>query len=109
MLCAAIESSAVLLSGTPLENRVEEFRTLVDYIRPDLVVDASDLRPRLFRQQVAPVYLRRNQEDVLTELPELVEVEEWLPLSRADALAYRDAVMAGNFQAMRQRMSAKQP
>jgi hypothetical protein len=93
---------AVLLSGTPLENRVEEFRTLVDYIRPDLVVDASDLRPRLFRQQVAPVYLRRNQEDVLTELPELVEVEEWLPLSRADALAYRDAVMAGNFQAMRQ-------
>jgi len=95
---------AVLLSGTPLENRVEEFRTLVDYIRPDLVVDASDLRPRLFRQQVAPVYLRRNQEDVLTELPELVEVEveEWLPLSRADAIAYRDAVMAGNFQAMRQ-------
>lgn len=93
---------AVLLSGTPLENRVEEFRTLVDYIRPDLVVDASDLRPRLFRQQVAPVYLRRNQEDVLTELPELVEVEEWLPLSRADALAYRNAVMAGNFQAMRQ-------
>jgi len=93
---------AVLLSGTPLENRVEEFRTLVDYIRPDLIVDASDLRPRLFRQQVAPVYLRRNQEDVLTELPELVEVEEWLPLSRADATAYRDAVMAGNFQAMRQ-------
>lgn len=93
---------AVLLSGTPLENRVEEFRALVDYIRPDLVVDASDLRPRLFRQQVAPVYLRRNQEDVLTELPALVEVEEWLPLSRADAIAYRDAVMAGNFQAMRQ-------
>lgn len=93
---------AVLLSGTPLENRVEEFRTLVDYIRPDLMVDGSDLRPRLFRQQVAPVYLRRNQEDVLTELPELVEVEEWLPLSRADAIAYRDAVMAGNFQAMRQ-------
>jgi SNF2 family DNA or RNA helicase len=93
---------AVLLSGTPLENRVEEFRTLVGYIRPDLIVDASELRPRLFRQQVAPVYLRRNQEDVLTELPELVEVEEWLPLSRADALAYRDAVMAGNFQAMRQ-------
>lgn len=93
---------AVLLSGTPLENRVEEFRALIDYIRPDLVVDASELRPRLFRQQVAPVYLRRNQEDVLTELPELVEVEEWLPLSRADASAYREAVAAGNFQAMRQ-------
>ena len=93
---------AVLLSGTPLENRVEEFRTLVDCIRPDLVVDATDLRPRLFRQQVAPVYLRRNQEDVLTELPDLIEVEEWLPLSDADRHAYREAVIDGNFQAMRQ-------
>lgn len=93
---------AILLTGTPLENRVEEFRNLVNYIRPDLVVDATDLRPRLFRQQVAPVYLRRNQEDVLTELPELVEVDEWLPMSHADTATYRDAVYAGNFQAMRQ-------
>ncbi|GAB3031582.1 hypothetical protein GCM10027052_05300 [Parafrigoribacterium mesophilum] len=93
---------AILLTGTPLENRVEEFRNLVDYIRPDLVVDATDLRPRLFRQQVAPVYLRRNLEDVLTELPELVEVEEWLPMSAADRATYRNAVYSGNFQAMRQ-------
>lgn len=93
---------AVLLSGTPLENRVEDLRALVTYVRPDLAVDASSLRPRLFRQQVAPAYLRRNQEDVLTELPELVEVEEWLPFSSADARTYRDAVMEGNFHAMRQ-------
>lgn len=92
---------AILLTGTPLENRVEEFRNLVAYVRPDLIVDATDLRPRLFRQQVAPAYLRRNQEDVLSELPELVEVDEWLPMSSAQA-AYRDAVYAGNFQAMRQ-------
>lgn len=93
---------AILLTGTPLENRVEEFRNLVGYVRPDLIVDATDLRPRLFRQQVAPAYLRRNQEDVLAELPELVEVDEWLPMSPADQAAYRDAVYAGNFQAMRQ-------
>ena len=93
---------AILLTGTPLENRVEEFRSLVGYIRPDLIVDTTDLRPRLFRQQVAPIYLRRNQEDVLTELPELVEVEEWLPMSLADTSAYRAAVFSRNFQAMRQ-------
>ncbi|WP_438354641.1 DEAD/DEAH box helicase [Microbacterium sp. CJ88] len=93
---------AILLTGTPLENRVEEFRNLVGYVRPDLIVDATDLRPRLFRQQVAPAYLRRNQEDVLSELPELVEVDEWLPMSNADRVAYRDAVHAGNFAAMRQ-------
>jgi superfamily II DNA or RNA helicase len=93
---------AILLTGTPLENRVDEFSNLVEYIRPDLAVDATDLRPRLFRQQVAPAYLRRNQEDVLTELPELVEVAEWVAMSEEDASAYRDAVYSGNFQSMRQ-------
>ncbi|GAA0966607.1 DEAD/DEAH box helicase [Actinocorallia libanotica] len=93
---------AVLLTGTPLENRLEEFRNLIGYLRPDLIVDADELAPRRFRRQVAPAYLRRNQEDVLTELPELVEVEEWLPMSRADSAAYRQAVADGNFMAMRQ-------
>lgn len=93
---------AILLTGTPLENRLEEFASLVRYVQPELVVDTSGLSPRMFRKQVAPAYLRRNQEDVLTELPELVEVDEVLPLSTADARAYRDAVAAGNFMAMRQ-------
>ena len=93
---------AILLTGTPLENRIEEFANLVGYIRPDLVIDANELAPRRFRRQVAPAYLRRNQEDVLTELPELVEVDEWLPMSKEDVAAYRDAVAAGNFMAMRQ-------
>ncbi|WGJ85498.1 DEAD/DEAH box helicase [Gordonia sp. SMJS1] len=92
----------VLLTGTPLENRIDEFRNLVEYLRPDLTVDANELSPRRFRQQVAPAYLRRNQEDVLTELPELVEVDEMLPMSAEDMTAYRSAVGAGNFAAMRQ-------
>jgi len=92
----------VLLTGTPLENRVDEFRQLVGYLRPDLAVSATDFAPRQFRKQVAPAYLRRNQEDVLTELPETVEVDEWLPFSDADAHHYREAVLDGNFMAMRQ-------
>jgi hypothetical protein len=93
---------AVLLTGTPLENRIQEFRNLVFYLQPKLAVDADELAPRKFRRQVAPAYLRRNQEDVLTELPELVEVDEWLAMSAEDAAAYRAAVEAGNFMAMRQ-------
>ena len=37
---------------------------------------------------------------MLTELPELVEVEEWLPLSAADH-GLPAAVVEGNFMAMR--------
>ncbi|MEV2237265.1 DEAD/DEAH box helicase [Micromonospora sp. NPDC049891] len=93
---------AILLTGTPLENKVEEFRNLASYLRPDLTVDATDLSPARFRRQIAPAYLRRNQDDVLDELPELIEVEEWLPMSSADTTRYREAVKRGNFMQMRQ-------
>ncbi|MDO5500827.1 MAG: DEAD/DEAH box helicase, partial [Propionibacteriaceae bacterium] len=100
----ALDSSAhaILLTGTPMENRLEEFQTLVGYLRPDLIVHANEFAPRAFRQQVAPAYLRRNQEDVLTELPDLVEVDEWLPMTSSDERAYADAVREGNFMGMRQ-------
>jgi SNF2 family DNA or RNA helicase len=51
---------------------------------------------------VAPVYLRRNQEDVLTELPEKIEVEDWVRLSAGDEQAYADAVGARSIMQMRQ-------
>lgn len=93
---------ALLMSGTPLENKVEEFRVLIDHIRPDLMVDQDDDDPLAFRKQIAPVYLRRSQEDVLTELPELVEVEEWTDLTPAEAERYATAVDFDSFHTMRQ-------
>ncbi len=95
----------LFLTGTPMENRVAEFRSLVRHLRPDLVpeVGAADgaAGSRAFRAAVAPAYLRRNQRDVLTELPSLVVSDEWLELGDADEDAYREAVLAGNFAAMR--------
>ena len=97
---------SLFLTGTPMENRVEEFRTLVAYLQPRVArnVDASDALAgaRAFRRAVAPVYLRRNQEDVLTELPEKIDVEDWVRLSAADEQAYADAVGARNLMQMRQ-------
>ncbi|MCZ4096674.1 DEAD/DEAH box helicase [Streptomyces sp. So13.3] len=95
----------LFLTGTPMENRVEEFRNLVHYLQPDLVphVRNSDAvaGSEVFRRAVAPAYLRRNQLDVLTELPELIQVDEWEEFTAADLAAYRSAVTAGNFMAMR--------
>ncbi|GGK53997.1 DEAD/DEAH box helicase [Streptomyces flaveus] len=95
----------LFLTGTPMENRVQEFRTLVRYLQPELVpqIQGGDAvaGPHTFRKSVAPAYLRRNQQDVLTELPALLQVDEWEEFSAADQEAYREAVAAGNFMAMR--------
>jgi SNF2 family DNA or RNA helicase len=91
----------MLMTGTPMENNVKEFRNLIGYIRSDLAESAPDFLPSMFRKHVAPAYLRRNQEDVLTELPELVEIDEWLGMSDADERAYRHAVQDGHFADMR--------
>lgn len=102
---AARTDRVLFLTGTPMENRVEEFRNLVGYLQPALMpeIDNSDgaAGSQAFRRAVAPAYLRRNQEDVLTELPDLVHVDEWEDFSTADEAAYREAVAAGNFMAMR--------
>jgi len=97
---------ALFLTGTPMENRVEEFRNLVGYLQPALArrIDATDALAgaRRFRRAVAPVYLRRNQEDVLTELPDKIEVEDWVRLTGDDERVYAEAVRSRNLMQMRQ-------
>lgn len=96
----------LFLTGTPIENRVEEFRTLVSHLQPSLArrLRAMDglAGANAFRSAVAPAYLRRNQVDVLEELPPLVEAEQWVDFKADDHAAYREAVASGNFMAMRQ-------
>lgn len=96
----------LFLTGTPMENRIEEFRVLIAYLQPQLVTMVGDQYAvaggDAFAQAVAPVYLRRNQVDVLAELPELVQNDDWVEFTAADQAGYRDAVLAGNFMAMRQ-------
>ena len=95
----------LFLTGTPMENRVDEFRNLVQYLQPGLTGGVGGALgiagPDAFRHAVAPVYLRRNQEDVLTELPELMQIDEWTEFSRFDKRAYLEALGSGNFMAMR--------
>jgi superfamily II DNA or RNA helicase len=102
---AAATRRVLFLTGTPMENRVAEFRVLIQHLRPAIAAHldpvAGALAGTRFRQAIAPVYLRRNQVDVLDELPPRLETEEWVELDGMAFVAYKEAVAAGNFMAMR--------
>nr|BFE60539.1 DEAD/DEAH box helicase [Dactylosporangium thailandense] len=102
---AADSERVLFLTGTPMENRIDEFRALIEHLRPEVAAgmgpEHAAISVEAFRRAAAPVYLRRNQSDVLTELPELVQVDEWEEFGAEDGAAYRDAVRDGNFMAMR--------
>jgi SNF2 family DNA or RNA helicase len=97
--------NVIFLSGTPLENRVDEFialaKLLDSKVGNELSRVALSAGPASFRRAVAPIYLRRNTEEVLKELPELIEVAEFCTWEGVDRQKYIDAVASGNFMAMR--------
>ena len=95
----------VLMSGTPMENRLSEFENLVRITNPPFysqVINSTSNSKQAFRAAVAPLYLRRNQADVLRELPERLELEEWVDLYAAEQSAHQQAVRERNMMGMRQ-------
>ena len=96
----------LFMTGTPLENRVDEMCFLVSCLRPEIGGELREMKyissaPQ-FREKLAPVYLRRTREDVLQELSELIEKEQWCELGPEERRMYLLAVSAENFMAMRQ-------
>lgn len=103
-LCAHAER-LLFMTGTALENKVEEMAVLINILNSDV---AKQIQPLLsissapqFREAVAPVYYRRKREDVLAELPELVESLEWCDLLPEEKKVYREAINEQNFMAAR--------
>lgn len=96
----------LFMSGTPLENRVDEMCALVKLLQPQVAARLEGTKyistAQQFRQQLAPVYLRRTREDVLQELPEKSEMQLWCEMGAAEKDIYRQAVESENFMAMRQ-------
>lgn len=95
----------LFMTGTALENKVDEMISLIDVLRPSIAQKISNIAfmstaPQ-FREMIAPVYYRRKREDVLTELPDLIESEEWCTLSAEEEKAYEEAILSKNWMASR--------
>lgn len=95
----------MFMTGTALENKVSEMVSLMKVLSPSVAQSVQGMEflssaPE-FREKVAPVYYRRRREDVLKELPDLIENVDWCTMGAVEEKLYNEAVMSGNFAAAR--------
>lgn len=83
------------LSGTPLENRVEELLAIFAYLKPGLLPYTRHCAPEPVRKAIAPFVLRRCKSDVLHHLPPKETRTVWLELTPVQRMAYAAAERAG--------------
>ena len=94
------------LSGTPVENKLEDLRSLFDFILPGYLgtpesfkaayripieVDRSKVHAEVLRRITAPFLLRRLKTDksIISDLPEKIEIDEYAQLTKKQAALYQ--------------------
>ncbi len=95
----------LFMTGTALENKVDEMVVLMQILQPRVAASVRGMTHLAsapeFRERVAPVYYRRKREDVLKELPELIEKQQWCQMGAEETRRYEEAVLSKNYQASR--------
>ncbi len=84
------------LTGTPLENRLEDVFAIFGFIQTKLF-ESRVYHEEEVKEAIKPYFLRRRKQDVLTDLPELVQTDVWLHLEDEQCTSYetleRDGVL----------------
>lgn len=98
---------AFVLTGTPIENRIDELHSLMDFLNPSVLGplfrfnrDFYQLDDRgrpsgyrnldLLHARIKPFLLRRRKAEVETELPERTDRHHFVPLSDGQRANYAD-------------------
>jgi superfamily II DNA or RNA helicase len=99
----------IALTGTPVENRVSELWALMDFLNPRVLGEEDFFRQRYrmpierygdmsslrdLKSRVGPFILRRLKTDkaIISDLPEKVELSEWVGLSKEQKALYAKTV-----------------
>ncbi|HSQ63705.1 MAG TPA: DEAD/DEAH box helicase [Polyangiaceae bacterium] len=108
----------VLLSGTPVENRLEELWSAMHFANPGLLGGVSDFQQRYsspiasgnpeaaarLRAKIRPFVLRRTKREVLPELPSRTDSVLHVELDEAERSVY-DAVRVATRKSVAEKLS----
>jgi len=81
------------LTGTPLENSINDLVSIFEFVAPGLI--EGDVNETCIRDYVKPFMLRRRQEDVLPDLPPIIEQDIEIELQDCQREAYELAEREG--------------
>jgi hypothetical protein len=96
---------AFVLTGTPIENRIDEIHSLMDFLNPGVLGplfrfnrDFYELDEKgrpvgcrnldVLHQRIKPFMIRRRKADVETELPERTDHNHFIPMSELQKQSY---------------------
>jgi len=112
LACKAVDAEyRVCLSGTPVENNLEELWALFDFVMPGLLGDAGSFRSAFrypierdgnaerlatLRRRVAPYVLRRLKNSVAKELPPKTEIVHPIELREEQRDLYESIRLAAH-------------
>jgi len=92
-------SRAWVLTGTPLENSLEDLVSIFIFLSPGLV--DSGMPPCEVHHRIGQHFLRRRKKDVLNEIPPIIVQDMLLELTGAQEAAYTDLWLSRHAQARR--------
>lgn len=107
--CFRMKARAKLaLTGTPLENSMQDLWSIFQFLQPGYLGErrqfqetyeragaADPAATQSLRLRVMPFLLRRTKEEVVKDLPEKVETDDWCDLSPEQAELYQSVWESG--------------
>ena len=107
--CFRMKARAKLaLTGTPLENSMQDLWSIFQFLQPGYLGERRQFQEtyergnatdpaaaQSLRLRVMPFLLRRTKEEVVKELPEKVETDDWCDLSPEQAELYQSVWETG--------------
>lgn len=90
------------LTGTPIENNLLELWSIFDFIMPGYLFDEKKFKIKYInkgkdeieelKSLIKPFILRRLKRDVVSELPEKIEIKKYVSMTPKQSVAYKNYI-----------------